>query len=300
MTDRPPPRLTVALLDALDGRPPHTLIPAAAGSAVQGVLTAGVWPALALPAQLRKAMRWREQIVERLIDWASVNLGDDAALRVRAGAGSRLPHAASVASTCLALAGVAAAAWLAITLPSEVGRLWYIDPFRSGGVATAAALPLGVFLLSIGGGFVLHWVAANLHLRQGRAVLTATREAMDLQPGKRPPAWEWGLRPVATILGGVLAWVGLTWALPMTIATKAHGRVIAAHDRQLLKGLAAAVRAGAARARPALDLPGPADRTEIGCPNPSCDALLPEDAAFCPRCGRSAQPKTVAAGSRLA
>ncbi len=300
LMDRSPSRLTTALLDALDTRPPHTLVPAAAGTALQGLLTAGLWPALALPKQLRQAMDRREQIAERLVDWTSVNVGDREAARLRGATASSLPRTLSVASTVLACAALASAGWLFVTVPSHVGFLWYADPFRATGISTAALLPLGVFLGAIGLCFALHWLAANLHLRQGRELLVVARDAFGVQPGKRPPRWEWGLRPVATIVGGVLAWLGLTWALPMLVAAKAHGRVVVGHDRQILKGLAAAVRVVAARERPPVAIPGPADRPELGCPNPSCDALLSEDAAFCPRCGRPTQPTSAKAEARLA
>ena len=300
LSDRSPSQLTGALLDALDTRPPHTLVPAAAGTAFQGVLTAGIWPALAMPTQLRKAIGRREQIAERLVDWASANVGDGEARDLQRASASRLPHTASVASTVFAVAALASAGWLLATSAASIGFLWYADPFRAQAAAPEATLPLGVYLASIGLSFVLHWLAANLHLRQGRAILKTARDTLGLQPAKLPPSWEWGIRPVATIVGGVLAWIGLTWALPMLVSAKAHGRIVAGHDRQTFKGLAAAVRAAAAKGRPPVALPGPADRTEIGCPNPSCDALLSEDAAFCPRCGRPTVAKSARAEARLA
>jgi hypothetical protein len=169
-----------------------------------------------------------------------------------------------------------------------MSQFWYADPLQT----DSHRLWIAAFLGCLGLGYFLQWLSVNLHARRLRKVEKALEEmTLDLGPVKSGKAagWAWGIRPVATTLSGLLAFMGLTWALPMMAASTAQRQVILKHHRQSRQRLAGRVRQTLANRRPIQSLPAVVDRSSR-CRNPRCDELLAPDARHCPRCGMLQAP----------
>ena len=278
MSELPPASdLTRGLAQSLD-RPPPPHAAVSPGRALWiGLLTAGLWPAWGMAKGVRVLDRWRGSIAGDLDDWAK--LGGANLPSPRGGAG--WVRMLTSCSGGLALLAAACAVWLVVDEPSRAGLLWFSDPVRVDEPPAA----LAGFVLCLGGSYLLTWLAANLHLRGGRRLLAEMRDGLDLGPAARPvPRWEWGVGVLSATAGAGLAYAGMIWALPMLVAATAGRRVAFRHDRQLARRLGGLVAGAAGAKRPAERPPEPAGRSRH-CPRDGCDAILADDAAFCPRCG---------------
>lgn len=279
--------LTRSVLDALDRPPLPKLIPTTFRTIVGGLLTAGLWPALMLPYRWLQTLRWHNSLIRHLAEWASVDLGEIEGRRLHGLNTIRISRNVTItAGACgVAAAGVAGAGVL-IGMPAW--QFWYADPLHSG----SDSLWLAAFLGFLGLAYLLQWISVNLHARRLRKVEEALEEmTLDLGPirTRRPGGWAWGIRPVATTLSGLLALVGMVWALPMLAAATAQRQVVLKHHRRSRQRLAGRVRQVLANRRPIQSLPAVVDRS-ARCRNPRCDALIAPDAKHCPRCGTLQSP----------
>ena len=273
--------LTRGLAHVLEGRPPANAVAPGVGSTLLlGLLTAGLWPAWSMPAKLRNAARWRANLASDLHDWRRLERGETGDLPA-----DPLTRPLSVIASALAVVAALAAVWVVLDDPHGLGRLWYSDPIRG----DYPTLALAAFVTALGESYLLHWLAANAHLRHARRLLAAFRASagLDATPKARPlPRWEYGFSIVPTTVGVVLAWAGLIWALPMLVACVAARRVVLTHDRWLTKALGGLVADGTSAKRPPEPVPATAER-DRACPRDGCAARVAPDAEFCPRCGTS-------------
>ena len=164
-------------------------------------------------------------------------------------------------------------------------QFWFPDP-RFG-------LFPRIYLPTLGGSYLLTWLAANVHLLRGRRLARtlgeATADLGEFRAGRRR-RWEWGVRPVPILAAIVLTFAGLAWSLPMLLAATAQRRVGLVHDRRLRGELGGRLRRHLDRRRPSRELPPVVDR-ETPCTNDKCAGRVPFDATFCPRCGAAQRPK---------
>ncbi len=274
-----PPLLTSTLLTTLDRTPPEATQGHVWQTFVLGLATAGLGPAWINASCLRTAVRWRRDVLGHVADWARLDgkAGDEAK-----------DHAAKVLA--LAAQAVALAAGLAAVMHLVIGeplwRLWLVDPFRG----SEPKPPQMAFLGLIGLSFLLTWVGANLHGRSGLSFVRHFDEAT----WKSPKAWDFGMAIVPTTAAIVLAYTGITWALPMAVSVVALRRIVTRTDRQQLQRLGVVLRGRVRDKRPKQAVPAMVGRARH-CPHEDCRAELPVDATFCPRCGR-VTPTTEALG----
>lgn len=289
--DRPdqagrPPELTRGLLNALDRPPVDFITPSTFGTVVAGLLTAGLFPAVALPRMWRRAMRWHQNILWHLAEWMSVNMGAEEGRRLHGFAAAPLPGLLNRAATVLAILA-AGLGVLAVINGTSLLAIWTAVPWEPSTDALAA-----LCVCAMAASFVLSWFSVNLHLRrmhQARAALDATMPHLPPTSGLGVPGWEWGIRLVPLILGALLATSGMLWALPMLIAATAQRRALLKHHRHLRAQMAHRVRDLVESRRPLVKLPPVIDRTGI-CRNAVCDEHVALDARFCPRCGTPQKP----------
>ena len=283
-TDRPAPRLSRDLVQALERDTPEQLAAPAFAVAWRGLLTAGLWPAWKLNATLDKAVRWRRNLADHVAEWAVLNVGDAEARAIRRANAPRAELLLAQVGRGAAVVALLSAAWVVVDTPDRFQLLWFVDPFRGAYPTLAQA----TFLGGLGVAYLLNWLGANLHLSRGRrlarAVVEATDDATVTPP--RLPKWEWGLRVVPLVAAGVLSAWGMLWAAPMFVAASALRRTTLAHDRRLLDFLAARCRTGVSRQKPDVDLAPPLGRI-LDCPNPGCGAHVRQQTGFCPRCGHA-------------
>lgn len=274
--------LTRSVLDALDRPPLPKLVPTTFRTVLSGLLTAGTWPAVMLPYRWLQTLRWHRSLFRHLAEWAGVDLGDTEARQLHDLSTIRLSRTLTI------VAGVSGAAAVVVGVLGVLGdvpawEFWYADPVRSG----SASLWMGVFLGFLGLAYVLQWLSVNVQVRQFQKIEQAVGEmTLDLGPmrGRSAGGWAWGIRPVPTTIAALLTWMGIIWALPMLTAATAQRRVILMRHRQMRQRVAGRVRKLLANRRPTQTLPAVVDRS-VRCANRVCDAPVPPDAKFCPRCG---------------
>ncbi len=282
-----PTRLTRGLIAALDRPPPDALSASPSLTAVTAFLTAGLWPAWSLPHKMRVVQRWRHHVLSFLIDWAKFEVDPDTAMQIARAAASRGDRWMLRLAVWSAWIAIVSAFYVVLISPVGAGRLWFVDPFHSGPYSPA----LAIFLGGVGLSSVLTWLAANFHLRRGERLLTL------LGKPPRRAVWEWGLRPIPVLVGGLMAWWGMTWALPLLVAASAQSRVVRQHDRRLLAALSKRVCDRTVERQPEgwVRMPEPRDRI-MRCRHADCQGVLPEDASFCPQCGRRQRRSMAAYG----
>jgi hypothetical protein len=282
-----PTRLTQSLAQGLDRPPPGFLAPSTLRTLVAGFVTAGLYPAFRNARRLEQAATWRWHLFEHVAEWVDLHRGREAAKQLAAAERPSVVIWLARLAVLLAVAAAGVAVWFCIARQHELGRLWVIDPFRG----TMPHVSQVLFLGLLGGSFLVTWLGSNLYLRRGNRLLAEVEAALDVTPrkAKRPPAWEWGVRPISGTVGAILAYLGITWALPMLVSAAAVGRTVTRHDRLLLRQLGGRLRESAGRDRPAPTLPRvPVHAKMPTCVNDACRTPLAEDAAFCPRCGQRA------------
>lgn len=286
----PPTELTRGLLNALDRPALPSITPTAGGTLLAGLLSAGVYPAFALPRKWRKNLRWHQSTFWHLSEWAMVNVGVEEGRRLHRDTRARLPLAlANMAILCSLVSLVTAA--VGVSLGYRLVSFWHAGP-----IATLSDPVFTTFNSGLLGAFLFTWLSVNAHLRrlhQARDALQRTGQ-LPSTAGKPVARWEWGLRPGPVLIGGLLLILaGFWWALPMVIAATAQRRALLAHNRGIRRQMAQRVRELLDRRRPLEQLPPVIDRVGV-CRNAVCDATLPPDALFCPRCGMPQRPISAA------
>ncbi len=280
-----PSELTRGLLNALDRPAAPSITPSTFGTVLTGLLTAGAFPAVSLPRMWRGTMRWHHNILWHLAEWMSVNVGPAEAARLHEAAAPGPAACLNKLAIAVAVSAVIVAG-LGIAQGEPLSAFWLNGPDLAQGI-----FPV-VFFWGITTAFVLLWISTSLHLRhlhRARTVLDEITPYLAPTAGLRVPAWEWGIRPVPLILGGLLALSGLFWALPMLIAATAQRRALLVHHRRIRAQFAHRVRDLLDTRRPIVPLPPVIDRTGI-CRNAVCDQAVPPDGRFCPRCGTPQRP----------
>lgn len=277
----PPSELTRGLLNALDRPAIASITPSTLGTVLAGLLTAGIYPAVALPRKWSRTLRWHENILWHLAEWAKVNIGSEQGQRLHAAASGCPPM---FMSRLAALCGIGALIAMAVgvSMGYPLSGFWRADP-----LTTLDDPIFTTFHAGLLGAFALSWLSVNLHLRRlrrARAALEQTTPQLAPTAGLRVARWEWGIRPVPLVLGLLLALAGFVWALPMLIAATAQRRALLIHHRRLRGQMAHRVRELIDRRRPAVAMPPVIDRVGV-CRNAVCDEHLPLDAQFCARCG---------------
>ena len=279
------PMLTSTLLTTLDRPPFGVTLTRPMVAVATGLATAGLWPAWDIARRLSAAIRWRRSIFEHVVDWSRLEIGSETAAALEPHADDRASRYAVLGSQALAV--LAALVGVAHLIGGgSLTRLWLIDPFRGSGPIQLLSM---LFLCFIGGSFALTWLAGNWHARTGVAFARKAEETVApdaLPPWRRPPRWDFGFGLLSTTVGGVLALLGVTWALPLVVAATAQRRVVRSSDRAILQRVGAIVRLDVSKRRPGRPVPAAVDRYGQ-CPHEGCDASIAYDAAFCPRCGRA-------------
>ena len=265
------PLLTSTLLTSLDRPPHHKVRVKPLRSFAAGLLTAGVWAAWSVGVKLATAVRWRRELFEHVATWSTL----DGTTLDATSARDQITNAATAVARAAAV-GAAVAAVVHVARGESAWRLWLIDPFRG---ATPAATQIAVLGL-LGLSFAATWLAANLHRRSG----VAFARKVGVEPPAKTTRWDFGFAIVPTTAAAILAWAGVTWALPMALAVTAARRSVLVHDRLLTDRVATAVRKRVGHRRPRQTAPSAVGRFRR-CPQDGCGAPLAEDATFCPRCG---------------
>ena len=210
-----------------------------------GVLTAGLFPAFALARQWLLALRWDRSQAWHVAEWTETNLGQVEGKQVREAAD--FPASRWLARLALLLAAAAVGtAVVGLVRGVPLFRFWFADP------RTATAVR--VYLSLLGGSYLATWLAVNLQLRRMNGLL-ATVGDMTADLGefrRRRRRWDFGIGPKSLVVGLVLAFAGVPWALPMLLATTAQRRALTVHGRRARR------RPGGAAARGAR--PPPAGR----------------------------------------
>lgn len=278
---QPPTELTRGLLNALDRPPLDSITPSTAGTLVGGLLTAGIYPAIALPRKWQKAVRLNQNVLWHLAEWTTVNVGVDEGRWLHRQFSGRLPI---LLASLAWLSGVLALAAMAVGVLSgfELLSFWRVDP-----VTTLGDPIYTSFLAGLLGSYFLTWLSVNTHLRgmhRARGAFERMTSQLAPTPGLAAARWQLGIRPVSTLLGLVLMLAGFAWALPMLIAATAQRRTLLIHSRRINSRLAHRLRELMERRRPVVALPPVVDRVGL-CRNAVCDQVLPPDALYCARCG---------------
>ena len=251
-----------------------------------GLLTAGIYPAFALPRKWKKNLRWHQSVLWHLAEWAMVNLGIDEGRRLHRQTQTTLPIILAQLAIASSLVSLVTAA-IGVSMGYPLGSFWHAGP-----VATLGHPIFTTFNAGLLGAFLLTWLSVNAHLRRLHIAGDVLQQIGQLPTtaGLRVARWEWGIRPGTILVGGLLLILfGFWWAVPMMIAATAQRRALLMHNRRIRRQMAQRVRELLDRRRPAQTLPPVIDRVGV-CRNAVCDATLPPDALFCPRCGMPQRP----------
>ena len=243
--------------------------------AILGVLTAGWWPCRVLQIRMQRVSLMQARQLDLSADMLTrfAPAEDVQILRSAAARAEKRSWAAYLSAACLVVSIVCAAIFLSqhYWKHTAIVDFWLRPPLPGNGLAVASVVLLCV-------SYLLMWIRINqdvVAIQQFAQAVNAI--AVKGMAPIRVPKFVWGVRPMYLIVGFVMAWFGLFWALPMSFAwaafvtyandTSHDFRVELAERLQTLSGVA------------------PVIPTEDLCANPKCRGPLAFDAKYCPRCG---------------
>lgn len=244
--------------------------------AFMGLLSAGFLPYLQLRNRLRNVISLERQQLDLASELLAAHLPEqeippltESVARVHAS-----KPIGWLADLCFTGALGSAVVWLAQHgWTSAALRTWYFTPPQSDDRLGVAALVLLVLA------YVLQHVQTNRHVSTLQQYALAYNAVLDGRAAKvSSPALVWGIRPLYLIVGAVMMYFGLLWSLPMMLSWAAFRSFITRSDRLFRADLSTSLQAVSGVA--------PVVESAELCHNPQCRQPLPEDARFCPRCGR--------------
>ena len=244
---------------------------------VTGVVTAGLWPFWPLRQRIARTLELQGRQCELAADYLRSRIGaDDARLLTDAARSVNARRGTSRVEAVLWWVGVVAFGVWAARQPSWVRAVWPLwhERVRSDVVGMAGQLALSAAYL-----LVIVRIDRQL-LAMQRFALAFNAIFEDRVPAIEPPSLVWGVSPSAVVAGGVGAWLGPVWLLPMMMVWSAHSAAA--------RGAAYAFRVRLADRLVRLSGTEPVVPTADVCGNPDCRHGLPHGAKFCPRCGRPA------------
>lgn len=141
-------------------------------------------------------------------------------------------------------------------------------------------------------GYGAHWMHVKQHAARTTSILKQINALLTRQ-GIAPvkvKSLRMGMRPIWMIAAVFACCYGVWWSIAAAAAGAAHERYVRRVSLTLRGELAQRVRQALLQYRPPLDVPVPY-RFRRNCANPQCAQRLPDDAAFCVRCGAPAPPR---------
>lgn len=239
------------------------------------VATAGFYPCRALQVRLRQTVMMHAQQCELASQLLDSHLpADDAAITREAANEVRVGFGWLNLSSLLMLAALAMTViWFAQNQFSHAAiRDWLIRPPLRGDMLaiTSPSLLSAAFLVLIAQ-INYQIVAMQKFALAFNAVAGGRMRTIDV------PQLVFGLKPVHLIFGGIGAYFGLVWALPLMLAWAAFTAFVRDSAYRFRVQLADRLGtiSGVEPIIPLRDL----------CPSPDCRFSRPADAQFCPRCG---------------
>jgi len=250
--------------------------------AILGIVTAGLWPCRMLAQRVYRVTAMQAYQLELAGQMLEPHVpAEDAALLRESFAKGRPTPLWSALVQSFWWASLAFAVLFLLNYHGSgfaIGRLLfhplrYANPYAQ------------VYLACLAASYLLLIVQMNRQIVAMQQLALAINGVFDDQPHlPSPPLVYAGHSPLTLTLGVVLAWFGMLWALPMAIAWSAF--------RAFVRSNAYGFRVALAERLVGLTGAAPVVATRDLCPNPQCRHLIPETAAFCPRCGTPVQRGT--------
>jgi hypothetical protein len=151
--------------------------------------------------------------------------------------------------------------------------------------------------IALGLAYLVHFVQVSWHIEAFRRCVdqfNAVTRRLGVAEVKTPAHWSgFGIGWVLSAF--VLVWLGAFWAIPMVMAGAMQRRYVTRSALETRRQLAERMRVLLVKRRenPAEQVgrEGPDYRVHLSrCSRPLCQAPVPADATFCPRCGAPAGP----------
>ncbi|HEY7091504.1 MAG TPA: zinc ribbon domain-containing protein [Tepidisphaeraceae bacterium] len=246
------------------------------------VFTLGILPVLLMAHWLRGFIATQEQQLWHLAEWMRVQTGEADASELQKAVQRIRFNAALGTITVVFTLGALAIALKLLAIPGSDLRSVFHAIYHPPTTPEAQSFALA---LSVAAVCHLAHLAWHQHNVEGY-IRWFNRLALRHNLAEvRPPEMEFGIRPGWIIAGLVLAVSGgAIWALPVMLAAGAHRRYIMRGSVGLRAMLADRMRTMLAHRRPAMRVPQPVMPVAV-CIRPNCQAPLPAEANFCPRCG---------------
>lgn len=261
---------------AISRVPPSARLEGPIKLGVVGFLTAGFLPYLQLRTRLGNVLSLERQQLELGNELLAGHLAPDDLRPIEESTVRVAPSKPIgwIADLCFVGALGCAVAWLVQQgWTSDALRAWYLHPPPPDVPLAAGSLVLLILA------YVLQHVQINRHISNLQQYALAYNAVLeDRSPRVAPPSLVTGVRPIYLLVGAAMMYFGLLWALPMMLSWAAFRSFILRSDRLFRADLSTSLQAisGVAPVVEAAEL----------CHNPLCRQPLPEDARFCPRCGR--------------
>ncbi len=289
-----PDHLTGAVLHSLGRRIGGvTFAWGVAVTMVLGVVSFGVLPVLIWTRQFRLFVVVEQQRLWHLAEWMRLRGRQEEAAglvelaeRMEYRAGLRVVSLMAVWGVAGMLLGFV---WRwHPTLQQMLGMTYrYGADSAVWGMWETTKITAGMWTVGLTVAYACHWAQVRLHARDVRQFVERFNRLAQAE-GVTPvdvPGTGLGLRPL-WLAGAVgMLVMGAAWGVPMMLAGAVQRRYVVRASPRARIEMAQRVHAMLTRHRPAISVTTPAS-LQVTCGEEKCQAVLPDGAAYCPRCGR--------------
>lgn len=296
-----PDSLSIAVLHSLS-RPIYGRIAwGPVKSFILGGISFGILPLLLWPRAFAKFVIAEQQQYWHFLEWLHIRTGDADAAELRDTLRNAAPPA-SLSLVPLVLIAIGVFCMSGMYFPPgftihhvlSISQPWLNDPFRaayrpSHYLFGVRQFEIWTICLCIAYG--AHWLHVRQHVTDINFLLRRLNPILVRQHLPPVPYYSvgLGLSPLWVIAGLVGFGSGAIWAIPAALAGAIHQRYCRRTSTRIRSELALRVSTALNRQRPAVDVPIPHGFRQV-CKNQLCEQILPDGAAYCPRCGNRVPP----------